>query len=91
MGLSSAKVRLSLASQINKLCLLDNLLTSCCIPNKPNFEVWLQSGSYKLPNNLARVDGVLDHMKIRLTQPQVELVLGLILAKIQHSLKNTFF
>ena len=39
---------------------------------------------------LVGVSGVLDPMKIRLTQPQVEFDLGLSLAKIQHSLRNTF-
>ena len=60
----------------------------------PKFEVWLQSGSYKLANKLSWVDGVcwlLDQMKIKLTQSKVELNLGLSLAKIQHSLKKTFF
>ena len=42
---------------------------------KPSFEVWLQLDAFKLPNKLSRVGvgGVLDQMKIRLTQPQVEL------------------
>ena len=63
---------------------LGYLLTSCSIPNKPNCEVWLQLGSYKLPNKLSLVGGggVLDQMKIRLTQPQVELEVGLSLAKL---------
>ena len=34
--------------------------------------------------------GMLDQMKIRIIQTQVELELGLNLAKIQHSLRDTF-
>ena len=33
----------------------------------------------------------IDQMKIRIIQPQVELELGLNFAKIQHSLRDTFF
>ena len=46
-----------LACQLNKLVWLDKLLNSCCyIHNKPNYEVWLLSGSYKLPNKLSWMD-----------------------------------
>ena len=60
---------------------LGKLLTSGSIPNKPNFEVWLHLGSYQLPNKpshvggVVGVGGVLDQLKIRLTQHQVELEL----------------
>ena len=60
------------------------------MPNKPNIEVWLLFDLYKLPNKLSwvGVDGVLDQVKIRLTQPQVELELGLSLAIYFISLKR---
>jgi hypothetical protein len=48
---------------------------SWCIASKPNLDFWLQLDAQKLPNKFSRVGvgGVLDQMKIRLTQPQVEL------------------
>jgi hypothetical protein len=37
------------------------------------------------------VSGVLGKITLRLNQPQVELELGLSLAKIRHSLRDTFY
>jgi hypothetical protein len=87
LGLSCAKLRLNLASQLNKLgetrykqvvvfpmsltLKLDyNWVHKGC---KINFHGWV--------GWVGGWGGVLDQMKIRLTQPQVELELGLSLAK----------
>jgi hypothetical protein len=62
---------------------------------KPYFEVVIQLGAYKLSNKLSRVGWggggwvggwVLDQVKIRLTQPQVELELRLNLAKVGYTI-----
>ena len=51
------------------------LLTSFSITNKLNFDVYDNLELYELPNTHSQVgaDGLPDQIKIRLTQPQVEL------------------
>jgi hypothetical protein len=75
VGLSCAKLRLRLAIQLGKL----GLVRLASKTNEPNFKVWLHLEQIECQINFhggGGWGGVLDQMKIRLTQPQVELELA---------------